>query len=79
MEQPPRFVSHVESWKVCRLCKSLYSLKQSPKAFRRIDEERKKKVMDSGPRQSSISRKKCLRELKSLPSAVNYEGKQLCF
>ena len=33
MEQPPRFVSHVESWKVCRLCKSLYSLKQSPRAL----------------------------------------------
>lgn len=45
----------------------------------RIDVERKKKIMESGPRQSSVSRKKCLRELKSLPSSVNYEGKQLCF
>ena len=47
--------------------------------LRRIDEERRKKLTDSGPRHSSVSRKKCIRELKSLPSSVNYEGKQLCF
>ncbi|GMY29453.1 hypothetical protein FCV25MIE_24695 [Fagus crenata] len=47
--------------------------------LRRIDKERKKKIIDSGSRHSSMSRKKCIRELKSLPSAVNYEGKQLCF
>jgi hypothetical protein len=71
-------------WHYCRFSKQVgvsivgfedecYSL------LRRIDEERKKKITDSGPRQSSMSRKKCIRELKSLPSAVNYEGKQLCF
>ena len=47
--------------------------------LRRIDEGRKKKITDSRPRQSSTSRKKGIKELKSLPSAVNYEGKQLCF
>ena len=34
MKQPPRFVAQRESSKmVCRLCKSLYGLKQSPKAW----------------------------------------------
>ena len=47
--------------------------------LQRIDEERKSKIQDEGPRQRSTSRKKCQRELKSLPSSVNYEGKQLCF
>ena len=33
MEQPPRFVAQGESSEmVCRLCKSLYGLKQSPRA-----------------------------------------------
>ncbi|KAK6150593.1 hypothetical protein DH2020_015525 [Rehmannia glutinosa] len=33
MEQPPRFVAQGESAKVCRLKKSLYGLKQSPRAW----------------------------------------------
>ena len=30
MEQPPGFVAQGESGLVCRLCRSLYALKQSP-------------------------------------------------
>ena len=33
MEQPPGFVAQGESRKVCRLCKVIYGLKQSPKAW----------------------------------------------
>lgn len=33
MQQPPRFVAKGESQKVCKLQKSIYSLKQSPKAW----------------------------------------------
>ena len=33
MEQPPRFVAQGEIRKVCRLRKSLYGLKQSPRAW----------------------------------------------
>ena len=33
MEQPPGFVAQGEIWKVCRLRKSLYGLKQSPHAW----------------------------------------------
>ena len=33
MEQPSRFVAQGEIWKVCRLQKSLYGLKQSPCAW----------------------------------------------
>ena len=33
MEQPPGFVAHGEIGKVCRLRKSLYGLKQSPRAW----------------------------------------------
>ena len=33
MEQPPGFVAHGEIRKVCRLRKSLYGLKQSPRAW----------------------------------------------
>ncbi|KAE8649699.1 hypothetical protein Csa_012460 [Cucumis sativus] len=33
MEQPPGFVAQGESDKVCRLRKSLYGLKQSPRAW----------------------------------------------
>ena len=32
MEQPPEFVAQGESGLVCRLCRSLYGLKQSPQA-----------------------------------------------
>ena len=32
MEQPPGFVTHREIGKVCHLRKSLYGLKQSPRA-----------------------------------------------
>ena len=32
MEQPPGFVAQEESGLVCRLCRSLYGLKQSPQA-----------------------------------------------
>ena len=32
MEQPPGFVAQVESGLVCKLCRSLYGLKQSPRA-----------------------------------------------
>ena len=32
MEQPPGFVVQGESCLVCRLCRSLYGLKQSPRA-----------------------------------------------
>ena len=32
MEQPPGFVALGESGLVCRLCRSLYGLKQSPRA-----------------------------------------------
>ena len=33
MEQPPGFVTREESRLVCRLCRSLYGLKQSPRAW----------------------------------------------
>ena len=33
MEQPPRFVTQGEFGLVCRLCHSLYGLKQSPRAW----------------------------------------------
>ena len=33
MEQPPGFVAQGEIGKVCRLRKSLYGLKQSPRAW----------------------------------------------
>ena len=33
MEQPPGFVAQGEIWKVCSLRKSLYGLKQSPRAW----------------------------------------------
>ena len=33
MEQPPRFVAQGEIRKVCHLQKSLYGLKQSPRAW----------------------------------------------
>ena len=33
MEQPPRFVAQGESELVCRLRRSLYGLKQSPRAW----------------------------------------------
>ena len=33
MEQPPGFVAQGESGKVCRFWKSLYGLKQSPRAW----------------------------------------------
>ena len=33
MEQPPRFVAQGEIGKVCRLRKSLYGLKQSPRVW----------------------------------------------
>ena len=33
MEQPPRFVAQGESSLVCRLCHSLYGLKQSPRTW----------------------------------------------
>ena len=33
MEQPPRFVAQGEIGRVCRLRKSLYGLKQSPRAW----------------------------------------------
>ena len=33
MEQPPRFVAQGKSGLVCRLHRSLYSLKQSPRAW----------------------------------------------
>ena len=33
MEQPPGFVPHGESSLVCKLCCSLYGLKQSPRAW----------------------------------------------
>ena len=33
MEQPPRFVAHRESGKVCRLHKAIYGLKQSLRAW----------------------------------------------
>ena len=33
MEQPPGFVAQGEIGKVCRLWKSLYGLKQSPRAW----------------------------------------------
>lgn len=33
MEQPSGFVTQVEYWKVCHLKKSLYGLKQSPRAW----------------------------------------------
>ena len=33
MEQPPNFVAQEESGNMCRLKKSLYELKQSPKAW----------------------------------------------
>ena len=33
MEQPPRFVAQGESGLVCRLWRSLYELKQSPRAW----------------------------------------------
>jgi hypothetical protein len=47
--------------------------------LQRIDEDRKRKLQEEGPRQRSTSGKKGLRELKSLTSSVNYEGKRLCF
>ena len=47
--------------------------------LRRIDDERKKKIKVNDTRQSLVSGKKCTRELKSLTSSVNYEGRQLCF
>ena len=47
--------------------------------LRRIDEERTKKLKDLGPRQSSVSGKKFVRELKRLTSFMNYEGKHVCF
>ena len=33
MEQPPGFVAHGKSGLVCRLCRALYGLKQSPRAW----------------------------------------------
>ena len=33
VEQPPRFVAQGESGLICRLCRSLYGLKQSPRVW----------------------------------------------
>ena len=41
MEQPPGFVARGEKMRVCRLQKSLYGLKQSPRARYTTPEELK--------------------------------------
>ena len=45
--------------------------------LRRIDAERKKGRQTLGPRKSTKSTKKGMRELRNLISTVNYEGKKV--